>query len=329
MAILFTPANVDRVVNEMENFFTDGTFLSSVEKFNNFNIKLQTLYNKLNTPNISMAEFERLGAEAYLYIQKIRSTLFGDELTYRYYIVEPSGKYEVFNVTDVDLLRMLYKGSDGDIRLRKTKQAAETMKKNFEYQKVLDQHMNNLMNGMTTSWKDAQTKSGKSKHLPYRVRYFILVEYNDGERLGTIVDGSPRFNSFNGGHIAEAFDQSVAELTQNAEPQVIFSELQDLFYGKYLGGDNVQGFKGGDNSLTNTSIKANKASLMQVNTIKKSLAEIIELFNPGDISKINVHDKVEEMFVDKSAKNQTAKVLTDFANKQVNELVKMISSQLQ
>lgn len=326
---LFDNLAAEQIVGEMNSYFTNSTYLTAIDKFKKIKEKIEFIDKNLNNPNITTQELKYFSAQAYLCIQNLRSTIYNSKLTYRYYIMDLKNNiYKVFDINDIELLKMLGGGNSNlDIKInRMTQQAQSEISKNSQYAKMLENHMSNINNGITDQWSDV--KGYSDKHLPYRVHGKVLRNYvKDNSYLGEIKeDGSLIFKSFNAGHIAEAFDGAATE-TMEEKSYNFFSiqtTIYDLFFKKYLRGDRVTGFKGGDNSRTNTSIKANSATLMNANFIRRTLKEIIDLFNDNNIDKNKISQALNELFIDNSAKSQTQTIISKQIEDNINNLLNMI-----
>ena len=252
---------------------------------------------------------QKLLAEGYLLIQEFRAFLIGESLNYRYYYTTPEGMAKVVQFDESQLLNY--------IKLTDTKivMASTTLQKISEdetYQQYLNFHYQNLMNG----FKESNTKGLVT------VTQNIYNRYA-GQNPGLTQKSRPdSWQVFTQGHIMEAMDKTIYKMYEsqlNQEEQEFVAE--DLFYGQFLGYDNVSGFKGGDNYYTNTQIKANQADLMDYATIIKVLTEIRDLLMTKDLASIEM--RIKELFFD-AEQESTIRDVNKSVEKAVNQLLKGI-----
>lgn len=249
-------------------------------------------------------EKRKLMAETYLIIFKVRAFLLQEDINYRYYYDTEDGGAKVVSFTDKDLLKYVRASRYGLQILDNILKKQET---DQEYQHLLDLHQQNL-------WRGLQQANDSS---------FWIVHSNIMEKYGPAGlrnKKTNRYQVFTKGHIFEAMDIAFADAidSQNIEN---YEYIETAMFSKYLNYDSIPGTKGGDNAITNTSIKANSADLMDYSTLYKDLLLIknmLELKNPNEIKKI-----IKDLFISEE-KYQSVDAMEKAIDQAVDRLLKLL-----
>lgn len=242
-------------------------------------------FKVVNSNNVT----NTLLTEAYLLIFKIREFLTSENIDYRYYFTSAKGA-QVVSFTDKDFLRYVKNGQYG---LQVLVSAVKKADKNTTYQKLLDEHYDNLMAGL---------EAIRDNSTVYHVHKEIMLKYIDKNPNLRKYPGTDdeTYTLFNQGHVFEAMDKAFAEaIIKEKINSFIF--IKNAMYGKYLKRDSGKGIKSGDNEMTMTQIKSQQADYMQYSTLLKALEDIKEIFKiPPEIEKDVLKNKLIEVFVDKN-----------------------------
>lgn len=313
---IFEENEINQIIQEVSDTFAQDALIYDQMVLNNFIKQLQWCYDILSV-NVKGPQAAKAAAKGYYYIQSFRNWLLKQTLDYRYYLTDKDGdvtKATVYTFNEDTLLRrMNYQGG----RLTLSTKIIHQAEHDITYQKLFDAHVQNLLNGLTDKWDGG-------KHAKYRVHKNILMHYyrKDYPYLGIIDEKTNRikYRSFNKGNIYEAIDSAVTEYVQ--KPNL---NIADLFYSKYLRHDNVIGFKGGDNSISNTSIKANTADIMKGVTVRKTLQQLIQVLQVPPLNSKQAKQAFTDIFMDTSIKNQTKTALNRGAVSRINKLLKNLT----
>lgn len=230
-----------------------------------------------------------VAAKGYMLIFKFREWLLNEVINYRYYFNDSQG-IMVKEWTEIEILEFMNFGLTGlIINYTKAKNSPN----------IKDQQLDSFINHyfkLFTSTPDPNPDKKDEFLGPYMrllnnhkfiVRSVIMNRYFATNPSLKTKEG--KYANFNQGHIFEGLDITYFDLLQNYMKQNMLnytSQVEDLFFGKYLNSDNIKGSKGGDNFITNTSIKANKADLYDYKTIRQQLIDILKLLQTPNEEKI-------------------------------------------
>lgn len=257
-----------------------------------------------------------LASKGFLLIFKFREFLFNNAINYRYYFQDGMGQVQSRTFGEMDLLDFMI-FSDVTIKLNPN----EIKNKAKEGQKFFTQKMNQYINRYTNGNKNKYMQKINSGVQNLRiVRSFIMSKYNPPNRGLMRVNGVS-YQSFNMGHIYESLDLALTDAELNYDKEKQNSNFIDnLMFGRYLKRDSVVASKGGDNFLTNTSIKSNSANLYSFNTISNQLYQIQKLLNLTN--KTQLKKEIKNLFIDSSNKSkQIEQDLELSAEKAVDKLL--------
>ena len=255
-----------------------------------------------------------LSMRGYLLIFKFREYLLEEKIDYRYYYEDNEGNSKVTEFTE-DNIAQYIKFSNIGIQINpamaKYATAAEDYNKyvNYYFRMYTNPEINNYTRKIS-SW-------GRI------VRSNIMAQYYHSNPGLKTKEG--RYQVFNKGHIYEAIDTSLSRGIQ--EEKITDQAIENYVYGKYLALDNIRASQGGDNPITNTSIKSGGADLYDFYTIKTQLEQILKILNFGTISQEQMIEIITKNFMHKSKYNNINE-FEQTAQKAANKLMKDIEKQL-
>ena len=264
-----------------------------------------------------------LAAEGYLLIFNFRQFLLGEEIDYRYYFFDgKEGASKAVSFSEKDILKYIKFGSSA-IQLDSTSLKKATAKINVEYSAFA----NHYFTMYTVPEINDYMRLIKSKNFSGRkVRKSIMDKYGKANP-GLKKKGTRQYQFFNRGHIYEAIDSATSEILKKEE--YASNELDELMekyvFGKYLIRDNIKASKGGDNPITNTSIKSMDADLYDYSTIRDQLIEIKYILSNGLINQEEISKKIEDLFLEKT-KFSTEEDYEKAAEKALNKLLDTLKS---
>lgn len=258
--------------------------------------------------------------QAYETIQQIRYKITGEKLIYRLYITgADTAEYIEVGAENLESFIGFHKKA---LNIATSKIKAELKNADSNY----------IKGNMSVFYADAMALMRTPLNMS--AQYLIQKDKNEwtyrknrqGERM--IV-------TYNKGHVVEAVDKIVMnQAIDDADKGYGFTSK--LFY-KYLKGDSVSGFKGGDTFskdsngfITQVQIKANSARLMRYGSIVKALNSVIEigdemekLKSGGDRSQVIT--KIKEMYSDDSGKISSIadEIVDKFIDKFLTENLKI------
>ncbi len=159
------------------------------------------------------------------------------------------------------------------------------------------------------------------------VRSQIMRQYeNDNPKLKT--RNGKNYQVFNKGHIYEAIDSSISEMIQNNDNLNNQKLIDNYVFGKYLAYDNIKASRGGDNPITNTSIKSGNADLYDFYTIEEQLNDILKIVQGGLKTKEQIIKMIEKNFLHKSKFKNNEQLMHDSANEAANKLLKTLEENI-
>lgn len=285
-------AEINKIINEMDI------------QIRTYTIKWKNLPLEVIRYDMSkeVAKRNYLAMEGYLLIFKFREYLFNQQMNYRYYFQDKqTGEVSMRNFGDYDLLDFV-SFADSIIKLNPVKIIEDKSKEGEEF---FTQKMNQYINRYTSPDRNNFMKKTNSLQYNLRVvRSHIMRKYV-GSNPGLLAK-SGLYQTFNMGHIYESLDIALTDSVMNFNEEQRNSNLIDgLMFGRYLKRDSVIASRGGDNALTNTSIKSNQANLYSFNTISHQLVliqQMLEMTSPEDVRR-----RLEYLFVDHSEKSNKVK----------------------
>ena len=255
---------------------------------------------------------QALAMRGYLLIFKFREYLLNEEINYRYYYQDNEGNVKATTFTEKDIAKYVKFGDEG-IKIDPSKaRYAEVAQ---DYQKNMDKFFKKYTVPDKNSYMQI---AGKGYGRVVRSNIMRTYEHlNPGLRTK-----EGRYQMFNRGHIYEAIDTSLSlAISKNQTPQDKI--IESYVFGKYLALDNIRASQGGDNPITNTSIKSNQADLYDFATIKTQLENILIILENGPKSVEQIQSIIEKLYLHKSkfideedfqktARMATEKILKDF-----------------
>lgn len=294
---------------------------SMLQKMAEANFKATTNMKIENT------ESRRLLFSAYETMQQIRYKLTGQPLNYRLYITGPDGKsakaVEVGAANLEDFVAFHAKAIDIAVGKVRAELNAETS--NYKRYDV-SQWYADAMGYM-------RRPSGMGSN------FFIQTDPSQWTYRKN-KDGKNMIVTYNRGHIIEAVDKIL--ISKGVEDMDKGKPFNDILFYKYLKGDSVSGFKGGDtysqnevtNTITQTQLKANSARLMRYSSIVNALNSVIDIgdqlegLKTGKSNRDDVVQKIKAMYSDDSGKISSIAddVIDTFIEKFLKENIPIISS---
>ena len=150
------------------------------------------------------------------------------------------------------------------------------------------------------------------------VRHAIMDRYFSNNPGLKTKDGK-RYQTFNMGHIYESLDLTITHTFMNFGEEKMDKYIDNYMFGKYLKRDKVIASKGGDNFLTNTSVKSNQANLYSFKTIANQLYLIQQMLLVTNEQKLK--SEIINLFIDTSEKSDDLRRdLEQSAQKATNKL---------
>lgn len=312
----------ERIQNELAKIFGEGT--CEIVSFNieELRKKLNLIIDKVQLQAYKSGTETRykirnntdnkleLMAQAYLLLFQIREFLTGEGINYRYYYTTSAGEARVIEFQEKDLMEYIKFGKNAlEISEGRIKKQGQN---NEKYQALLDKHYQNLYQGI----QDSTTAGRKVVHS------YIMHKY-DGINPGLRNKEDPtKYQLFTMGHFFEAVDISITEAIEQNQIDN-YSFIENAVYGKHLYYDNIEGLRGGDNSITMTQIKSNAASILKYYTILESLKELRDIINVQNINKAEIKERVKELFLHET-KYQDIQAFERAANQAAEKLVKLL-----
>lgn len=278
--------------------------------------------NQLITSNIKIENVNdrKLLFQAYETIQQIRYEITGQQLNYRLYITgDKTASYIEIGASNLEKFVGFHKKAL-DIAVGEVKK--ELVKKDSDI----------IKGDMSIFYADAMSLMRKPSGM--NSNFLIQVDSNEWTYRKN-KQGERMIVTYNKGHIIEAVDKIVMnQAIDDIDKGQGFNSK--LFY-KYLKGDSVSGFKGGDTfsvdnkrMITQIQIKANSARLMRYGSVIKALNNVISI---GDqLEKLQqgadrgqVISEIKKMYSDDSGKISSIsdKIIDKFIDKFLSENLKI------
>lgn len=258
-----------------------------------------------------------LAARGYILIFKFREYLLNESIDYRYYYEDNQGVTRATTFNESNIAKYMKFGESG-IQINPSEAKYADAAKDFSdfvnyyFQQYTNPDVNSYMR---------LTSNGYGRV----VRSNIMKQYyhsNPGLKTK-----NNRYQMFNKGHIYEAIDTSISYALQKDE-SLEDKAIEGYVFGKYLALDNIKASQGGDNPITNTSVKSGGADLYDFYTIKQQLETISMLLNAGPQDKDTMINKIESMFlhkskfIDENAFHKTASIAVEKLLKDLQKLDK-------
>lgn len=259
-----------------------------------------------------------MAARGYLLIFKFREFLLNEKINYRYYYEDNQGVSRVTTFDEDNIAKYMKFGPQG---IQINPAAAREADVANDYNDMI----NHFFNKYTSPDANNYMKVGNNTYGRV-VRSNIMAQYS-GSNPG-LMQKNGKYQLFNKGHIYEAIDTSISAIIMSNEPVGdIESTMDNYVFGRYLALDNIRASQGGDNLLTNTSIKSGGADLYDFYTIKQQLEQIREILKGGLQSKKTIATEIEKMFLH-SSKFNSKKDMQAAASKAAQKLIDTIQSQV-
>lgn len=278
--------------------------------------------NQLVTANMKVENTNdrKLLFQAYETIQQIRYEITGQKLNYRLYITgDKTASYLEIGAADLEQFIGFHKKAlniaVGEIKKELTKKDSNFIKGNID-----------------PFYADAMALMRKPSGM--QSNFLIQVDSNEWTYRKN-KQGERMIVTYNKGHIIEAVDKIIMnQAIDDIDKGQGFTSK--LFY-KYLKGDSVSGFKGGDTFskdangfITQVQIKANAARLMRYGSVIKALNNVIaigeelEQLKAGG-NRAEVSAKIKEMYSDDSGKISSIsdKIIDEFIDRFLSENLKI------
>lgn len=255
-----------------------------------------------------------IAAKGYLLIFKFRQFLLDEEIDYRYYYFDPKEGYsKAVSFTEDNLIDYIKFGKNA-IQINPTPLKKSEI--NAEYT-AFASHFFTLYT--VPDVNDYMRLIVGPSYSGRVVRSKIMNTY--GRLNSGLRNKRGGYQMFTRGHIYEAIDDAATEVMKNDE--VGTDEIITKYvFGKYLAYDNIKASQGGDNPLTNTSIKSESADLYDYNTIRDQLIEIKAILDAGLVNPEIATEKIEKLFMNKT-KYTTDKDFERSAQNALNNLLKL------
>jgi len=234
-----------------------------------------------------------LAFEGYLLIFKFREFLLGEEIDYRYYFFDGSaGISKAVSFKENDLINYIKFGKDAI-------QINPTALKKADIDEFYSAFVNHYFTLYTVPDVNDYMRLVEGKGWSGRmVRKNIMQKYGKmNPKLRKA--NSRKYQVFNRGHIYEAIDSAASEILKNEEEST--DDLVNKYvFGKYLAYDTIKASQGGDNPITNTSIKSGSADLYDYSTIKDQLLKIRAILDAGLVDPQEARQRIENLFMHNS-----------------------------
>lgn len=302
-------ASVDAVISEME--------LEEYSYIDYWSGEPIVVTRKKMSQSVLRKNF--LAMKGFLLIFKFRGYLFGSAIDYRYYYTDDQGTVQSRSFGEMDLLDLtIFSGSGIQLDINAIKN------KTNEGSMFFQSKMNQYINIYTSPEKNEYMQKRDPSRYNLRIvrRNIMNRYYNQNPGLKT-KDGL-RYQTFNMGHIYESLDITLIDAFMQHGEEQMDSYIDNYMFGKYLKRDSVLASKGGDNFLTNTSIKSNQANLYSFKTIANQLYLIQQMLLMTN--KATLKQEIMNLFIDQSDKSSyIMQDLENSANKAVDKIWSQIA----
>lgn len=265
---------------------------------------------------------KNMAARGYILIFKFREFLFNEKINYRYYYQDNQGNSKATTFTEDNIAKFMKFGPQG-IQINPAE--AKLADPAGEYNNLI----NHFFNKYTSPDSNSYMKLG-NKTYGRVVRSGIMAQY-EHSNPGLRQKSTGKYQLFNKGHIYEAIDTSISAIVMDGSDtsnNALVEQMMDNYvFGKYLALDNIRASQGGDNPLTNTSIKSGGADLYDFYTIRTQLEQIQQILNGGIVFQEEIAKELEKMFLHQS-KFATEEAMHAAANQGMEKLFRELEKYL-
>ena len=287
-------ASLDSVFNDITKDFSEDSVKLIKDDLIKYRQVFVDLLEGLEFVSGTKKDNASIMRNAYRLIMAAREYFTGQEpIIYRIYYAtnnKASSFHKsvgIYELTEEQLLDLTTKeGSALRLKASFTKALEEKMRQ-AEREQIFDQHWETIYNGLVEV---------KARQTAYRVHKFIFDMYylkNPGLYL---VDQPYKYATFNRGNIYESFDATVEALYQDRTSAIQDSKFQDRYFGVELRHDQVKGFQTGD--IGSYQLKARHAQLIEANTLKLYLKDIISILSDNTLSSDKIYSIIKKNFTD-------------------------------
>lgn len=293
------------------NTFSEETMISLKTDLLSQKKLLKNLYNQLDSITIANGKIDKqytvILQNAYRAIMAAREFFTKETIQYRIYYSSSNSvssinkNVSIFELTEEDILNLTtLEGTALRLKSSFTK-ALNNKNHNDEREAIFDKHWNDIFSQMVQAeW---------TKQTVYRVTESIYLKYKKNK--GLTDSSGKRYATFNRGNLYESFDATAEDVYKNINDvknsiNSLYNKtalrFEKKYFGQYLKHDQVKGFQTGDIGLI--QLKARRAQLIELSTLKNYLAEIINIL---DLSanlnnKQKLTKKVKTLFTDPEIK---------------------------
>lgn len=258
-----------------------------------------------------------LAAKGYLLIFKFREFLLNEEIDYRYYFNDNAGNSKAISFKEKDILKYIKFGKEG-IQINPTPLKKEEIDKQYSI------FMNHYFTLYTVPDVNEYMRLIETNTISVRIVRSAIMKKFESSNPGLRKKDSHYYQTFNKGHIYEAIDSSISEMLSKNEEES--DELITRYvFGKYLRRDTIGGSRGGDNPITNTSIKSGQADLYDYITIQKQLVEIKKILDLGLTSPEEAKKTIKNLFLHES-KFESEELYEKSAEDALNKLLSILET---
>jgi len=331
---------IEAIVNEVADIFVKDSqkivsvdiqkLLTELDKIGQEFLLIEKTYINSKGKEETIYSFQRgsikkrqLLLKGYLLLQNFRAYVTGSSVVnYRYYVETKEGTVAMVSLSEEEIIQYLkITSSHGIEQGFNISTSLNTLAKKIKHTEQEEAFLS-AFNKLYTSIMAKDMQPGYT--------YGFMVHSSIIEQYGSEVNKTPtnlwnkkgRYQQFNKGHIIEGLDTSLYEAGSDASDEQItfnYDLTKKLFFTKNLSYDRVIGFKGGDNSYTNTQIKASGADLMDYYTIFNQIKKLKNVLTISDGAQLK--SMLTEMFIDTTGKA----VDTTIDDIVVNKILKDIS----
>lgn len=245
---------------------------------------------------------------AYKVIMAAREFFTNEQITYRIYYSSSAGdksiskKVDIYELNEDEILNLAF-AEGTTLRLRGSfTKALKNAEHNLEREAIFEKHWQDIFNQLVRArW---------SKQAVYHVSRNIYIKYHK-QNPNLKNSANQRYATFNRGNLYESFDATSEDIyskTDNILEQInsLYNQNRMLFekkyFGQYLKHDTIKGFQTGDVGLV--QIKARRAQIIEISTLKKYLKEILDILELSDnqINQEKIIQKIKENFTNPEIK---------------------------
>jgi hypothetical protein len=289
--------SINKMVAQAFQEDLNGQLILNLESFKK---QIDTIIKQMNLSEVSKkwvflnhtARKNSLALRGYILIFKFRQFLLEEEIDYRYYYFDPQAGYsKAVSFKENDIVNYVKFGKNA-IQINPT--PLKKAELNQEYTAFISHFFTLYTVPDVNDYMRLISGTGYSGRIVRSNIMDTYVKSNPGLRKK-----NGQYQVFTRGHIYEAIDDAASEIMikdENGSDDLVTKYV----FGKYLAYDNIKATQGGDNPLTNTSIKSESADLYDYSTIKKQLIEIREIINSGLVDPAEAEQRIENLFMNKT-----------------------------